>query len=69
MRIRAVAREARRARIITKAICLNIIPTTPLIKIRGRKIATVVRQEAMTALPTSEEPKMAASEGLSPSSR
>ncbi len=52
----------------TKANWSNTMPLSPDTKTSGRKTATVVNVEAMTAVPTSAAPKTAASRGLWPSS-
>ena len=66
--VRAVKSEASMVTVITRPMSLNIIPVNPFMKMRGTKMATVVSEEAVIAIPTSEEAKTEASLGLSPAS-
>ena len=65
---REVNKEASRVAATTKASCLKITPTKPLKKIMGRKMTTVVRVEAVMAMPIWEAPCMAAGPGRAPRS-
>jgi hypothetical protein len=66
IKVNAVNSEAKRAKEITKAISLNIIPVTPPTKIMGTNMAMVVKVEATTARPISEAPKIDPSWDRSP---
>ena len=55
--------------VMTKASCLKKMPVSPPTNISGMNTATMVRVDAATASPTSEEPNTAAGTGLAPRSR
>ncbi len=68
--VRATTREASREKVTVKARSRNSSRASPRMNsTRGRNTATVVRVEAMTALPISSVPCRAASLGFTPLSR
>ena len=61
IRVIATRSETQRLMVTVRAWSLNICPATPSTKTIGRKTATVVRVEAITAGPISAVPSMEAS--------
>ncbi|MPM79416.1 hypothetical protein SDC9_126449 [bioreactor metagenome] len=68
-RVRETRREAKSDMATVRASSLKIFAVMPSIKTMGRKTATVVKVEAVTAMATSSAPFRAASAGGSPSRR
>ena len=67
-KVKAINREAKRAKDIVRARLLDNLPAMPAEKIRGINTETVVSVEAVIAIPTSVVPCIAASFLLLPSS-
>ena len=61
VRVKAENREAAKTIMTTNPNSLNMIPVSPFTKMIGKKIAIVVKVEAITAVPTSPAPKIEAS--------
>ena len=61
IKVNETNKEAKRERVTVIAKSLNIVPTTPSTNTIGINTATVVKVDAVIAIPTSEAPSIAAS--------
>jgi len=68
IKLRATTKAATREKVTVRAICLNITPSIPSRKSRGRNTHMVVSVEAVIAIPTSLLPSVAPSIATFPSS-